>query len=80
MESKTEKAVRLYKAGCIKESLTIFRTFRFGLTIHERRTLEIANDYLHGRGRLYEQIGIDCDKELDKCKSIIEKRFIVTKS
>ena len=32
MRTKTEKAINLFESGCLKEALSIFRTFRIGFT------------------------------------------------
>ena len=49
MRTKTEKAINLFESGCLKEALSIFRTFRIGFTKEERRTLQIASESLAGR-------------------------------
>ena len=48
MRTKTEKAINLFESGCLKEALSIFRTFRIGFTKEERRTLKIAYECLSG--------------------------------
>lgn len=66
MRTKTEKAVSLFRSGCLKEALTIFRTFRIGFTKEERRTLQIAYESLTGNKSFYQQIGIDTDSMISK--------------
>ena len=56
MRTKTEKAVKLFQSGCLKEALAIFRTFRIGFTKEERRTLQIASESLTGNSGFYQQI------------------------
>ena len=36
MRTKTEKAINLFESGCLKEALSIFRTFRIGFTKEEQ--------------------------------------------
>lgn len=75
MKSKTEKAIDLFKRGCLKESLSIFKTFRIGFTPQQRRTLEIACDCLNGRLSFYQQLGVDVNMEILKSKSIIQLKY-----
>ena len=75
MDTKTHKALTLFKQGFIKEALAIFKTFRIGFSKQEIRTLEIASDCLNGRQMFYKQIGIDTDAEIDKSKSLIISKY-----
>lgn len=75
MRTKTEKAVKLFQSGCLKESLAIFRTFRIGFTKEERRTLQIASESLTGNSRFYQQIGIDTDSMISKSIEIIKGKY-----
>lgn len=54
METKTNKAISLLRAGNLKEALLIFRTFRIGFTKEERRTLQIASESLSGNSLFYQ--------------------------
>ena len=76
MRTKTEKAVKLFKSGCLKEALAIFRTFRIGFTNEERRTLQIASESLTGNSRFYQQIGIETDSMIMKSKEIIIEKYL----
>lgn len=76
MKTKTEKAVKLFQSGCLKEALAIFRTFRIGFTKEERRTLQIASESLTGNNRFYKQIGIDTDSMIMKSKEIITEKYL----
>ena len=58
MRTKTEKAINLFESGCLKEALSIFRTFRIGFTKEERRTLQIASESLAGNENFYQQIDL----------------------
>lgn len=74
-DTKTHKALSLFKKGLIKESLAIFKTFRIGFTREEKRTLEIASDCLNGRSLFYQQIGVDIEKTISSSKSIIQSKY-----
>lgn len=75
MRTKTEKAVKLFQSGCLKEALAIFRTFRIGFTKEERRTLQIASESLTGNSGFYQKIGIDTDSMIMKSKEIIIEKY-----
>ncbi|WP_298072303.1 hypothetical protein [uncultured Bacteroides sp.] len=75
MRTKTEKAVKLFQSGYLKEALAIFRTFRIGFTKEEQRTLQIASESLAGNNQFYLQIGIDTDSMITKSKEIIIKKY-----
>ena len=75
MDTKTSKAVKMFNQGLLKESLSIFKTFRIGFTKEEKRTLEIASDCLNGRSSFYQQLGIDVNMEILKSKSIIQLKY-----
>lgn len=79
METKTSKAISLFRSGLMKEALAIFRTFRNGFTQEERRTLQIASETLIGNGRFYQQLGINTEKEIEKSKRIIESKYLEQK-
>lgn len=51
--NKTEKAKALLKAGKFKEALSIIKTFRFGFTKEEKRSIEIAYECLSGHEQFY---------------------------
>lgn len=76
METKTNKAVLLFRSGQLKEALAIFRTFKIGFTNDERRTLQIASESLSGNSLFYQQLGIDTAKEIEKSKSILISRYL----
>ena len=76
INTKTHKAVNLFKQGLIKESLAIFKTFRIGFTREEKRTLEIASDCLNGRSSFYQQIGIDTETIIRQSLSIINSKYL----
>lgn len=75
METKTDKAIRLYKQGLIKESLAIFKTFRLGFTKEEIRSLEIASECLNGFQSFYQKIGINTEYEISRSHMIISAKY-----
>ena len=79
METKTNKAVLLFRSGQLKEALSIFRTFKVGFTEDERRTLQIASEAISGNSSFYRQLGIDTDKAIEKSKSIITSKYLKMK-
>ena len=74
-DTKTHKALNLFKQGLIKESLVIFKTFRIGFTREEKRILEIASDCLNGRSSFYKQIGIDTEMVVSQSVSILRNKY-----
>lgn len=76
METKTSKAISLFRSGCLKEALAIFSTFRVGFTKEERRTLKIAHECLSGNAGFYRQLGIDTRLEIEKSKNIILTKYL----
>lgn len=75
METKTNKAISLLQCGDFKAALAIFSTFRMGFTKEEQRTLKIASESLSGNSSFYRQLGIDTDKEIEKSKSLLFKKY-----
>ena len=76
MRTKTEKAINLFESGCLKEALSILRTFRIGFTKEELRTLQIASESLAGNKNFYQQIGIDTDSMISKSVEIITEKYL----
>ncbi len=77
MQTKTEKALSLYRGGQIKEALKIFSSFKIGFTPDDKRTIKIAYEGLSGNDSFYKQIGIDPSLELDKAKKIITQKYAI---
>ena len=75
METKTSKAITLFRSGCLKEALAIFSTFRVGFTKEERRTLKIAYECLSGNSVFYQQLDVNVDNEIEKSKLILENKY-----
>lgn len=76
MDTKTYKAVQLFKQGNIKESLRLFSRFRYNITKEENRLLTIAYECLTGKESFYISIGIIPNDTIDEAKKIIRNKFI----
>lgn len=50
MDTKTKQATDLFYSGEYKKALRIFKTFKIGFTKDEKRSIEIAHEYLTGKG------------------------------
>lgn len=75
METKTKQATDLFHSGEYKKALRIFKTFKIGFTKDEKRSIEIAHEYLTGKGSFYSSLGIDVENELKKAKEVISKKY-----
>lgn len=76
METKTQRAVSLLKAGDVKEALKIFKTFRLGLSNEEKRTIVIACECLCGNGDFYSSIGIDCRQAVNEAVAVVSAKYL----
>lgn len=76
METKTQRAIALLKAGDVKEALKIFKTFRLGWSKEEKRTIDIACECLCGKDTFYSSIGIDCRKVVDQAVSVVTSKYL----
>ena len=76
-ETKTSKAINLFKSGQLKDALAIFRTFRLGFTKNEQRTLQIAYEIMYGNSRFYSDIGINTNRTVEESKTIISKKYAI---
>ena len=72
-ETKKSKAVALYKAGEESKALKLFATFRLGFTKEEARTLQVASEATNVK--FYQSIGIDTDKEIEKSREILKRKY-----
>ena len=75
METKTSKAVELFRTGKVCEALKIFADFRFGFSKEERRAIEIAHESLAGNEKFYRSIGIDVDEQYRVAVVAINKKY-----
>lgn len=76
METKTQKAVQLFKSGKVKDAFRIFKTFRVDFTKEEKRSIEIAYEALCGRVSFYKSLGIDTDKMIASAKATITQKYL----
>lgn len=75
MIRKTDKALRMFRAGDFRGAFSIFSTFRAGFTREETRTLQIASESLGGHAGFYQSIGVDTSAEVSKAKEIIRTKY-----
>lgn len=75
LESQTQRAVRLYKEGKLREALRVFKTFRIGFTKDEKRNIEIAAEVLAGRETFYRSLGIDTQNVVKAALSTINAKY-----
>lgn len=61
METKTRKAISLFRAGDYKGAFKLFSGFKMGFSNEERRKMQIAYECVNDLKRcaFYESIGID---------------------
>ena len=77
MNTKTSKAIELFKAGKLRDALSIFKTFRIGFSKEERRTIQIASETLNGSGGFYQKLGIDTALEIQKSITVIKQKYMI---
>lgn len=75
METRTSKAIGLFKDGRLRDALAIFKTFKIGFTKDERRTIQIASETLNGSGQFYQRLGIDTALEVQKSITVIKQKY-----
>lgn len=75
MIRKTDKALRMFRAGDYRGAFSIFSTFRVGFTKEETRTLQIASESLGGHAGFYRSIGINTTAEISKAKELIRTKY-----
>lgn len=65
METKTNKAVRLFQAGDYKAAFRLFSGFKIGFSPDERRSMQITYECLEDEKRceFYKSIGVDWMQE-----------------
>ena len=75
MQTKTERALSMFREGDFRGAFSIFSTFRIGFTMEEIRTLQIASKSLGGHAVFYRSIGIDTAAEVRKAKELIRTKY-----
>lgn len=79
METKTSKAVEAFKAGDIKGALRIFKTFKIGFSVAERRTIQIAYESMTGNESFYQSLQIDTTAAITAAINLITVKYITNK-
>ena len=74
--TKVDKVKSLLAAEAFQEALTIVKTFRFGFSKEEKRSIEIAYEGLNGHEQFYKSIGIDTDKEIEKVSLLLTDKYL----
>lgn len=74
--TKVDKVKSLLAAEAFQEALTIVKTFRFGFSKEEKRSIEIAYECLNGHEQFYKSIGIDTDKEIEKVSLLLNDKYL----
>ena len=75
METKTNKAIELYRTGNIKGAFSIIATFKLGFTKDERDTIRMAHECMSGLENFYKSIGINAEIVKQRAISIIEEKY-----
>jgi hypothetical protein len=75
METKTAKAVSLFKSGDVVSALKLFKTFRIGFSKEEKRTIQIAHESLTGSDAFYKQLMINTDAIRVQAIEIIKMKY-----
>jgi len=75
METKTSQAVTLFSSGNITEALKLFKDFRIGFTVGERRVVQIAYESLTGKESFYRSIKLDTDQIKQSAIQIIKQKY-----
>lgn len=71
METKTSQAFKLLDSGNLNKALSIFKTFKIGLTEEERRAIQITQECEAGKSNFYSSLGIDINQEKSKALNAI---------
>ena len=79
MESKTQKAIRLFKQADFKKAYAIFKTFNRQFTEEEQRAIQITAECLTGHSSFYTQLKIDLKEQYEIAERAIKEKIIKTK-
>jgi hypothetical protein len=77
METKTSKAVELFKSGNITGALKIFKGFKIGFTKDEQRKLQIAYESMTGNDSFYRSLQLDTATISTEAIQIIKQKYNV---
>lgn len=75
MDTKTSKAVELWKQGYKVEALAIFKTFKLGFSKEEKDTITIAHEMQTLGSKFYEMLGYDSKEVMQEAICIIEEKY-----
>lgn len=75
IQSKTKKAIGLYKAQDLKGALRIFKGFDRQFDRQQLRTLQIAYEVLTGHGSFYKQLGLNIGHYVGESMNIIDNKY-----
>lgn len=75
METKTEKAKRLFLSGKVKEAMRIFKGFDRQFDKEQLRVLQIAYESMSGHKSFYRALGIDTDKCEADSVDIVRRKY-----
>lgn len=76
-ETKTERAIKLFKSGANTASYKIFKDFKIGFSESELRTLQIVyeSNSDKSKGKFYQSIGINLDEMREQAAQIIKDKY-----
>ena len=75
METKTSKALALWRGGQKIKALSIFKTFKIGFTKEEQDIITIAHEMSTVGELFYKQLGFSKDKVIQEAICIIEEKY-----
>lgn len=75
METKTDKAKRLFLSGKIKEAMRIFKGFNRQFDKEQLRILQIAYESMSGHKAFYRMLGINTDECERRSIEIVRERY-----
>ena len=73
---KTEKAKILLRTGELQKALSIIKTFRFGFSKEEKRSIQIAYESLSGHDHFYRSLGIDTEKLIRETRQLLADKYL----
>lgn len=75
METKTSKAIDLFKSGDIKGALRIFCSFKIGFTKEDKHKIEVAYECLTGNESFYKSLQLDTDTIKTEAIQLIKSKY-----
>lgn len=74
--TKVDKVKYLLAAEAFQEALTIVKTFRFGFSKEEKRSIQIAYESLSGHDQFYRSLGIDTEKLIRETRQLLADKYL----